>query len=81
MDLILTLAYLMVAVAAWKHIYVALYRHHRREFPSLTWETGDRVFAVVWGGGVALFWPLALLCYIAYRVVVSVEPLLERLEK
>lgn len=54
------IAYLLVAAFVWTRVYVWLFRRHRRDFPRLTWDNGDRMFGIAWGGLVALGWPLSL---------------------
>ena len=78
--------YLLVAFALWVVIYRLLYLHHQREFPMLEWENFDRFFGVVWGGVVALAWPLtvtiAILAAIVWYVVIPVaKPFFDFLEK
>lgn len=57
--LVLT-AYCAVAFWVWTRTYRALVRQHRDMFPSLEWDDGDRAFGILWGGGVALAWPISV---------------------
>lgn len=77
--------YLLMAFKVWQRVYSFLYRQHRRDFPMLKWNNGDRMFGLFWGGLVSIFWPVLLTVisfwYLFINYGQGIFKPLERLEK
>lgn len=51
--------YLAGVIPAWVLVARGLHKHHRRQWPSLSWGRGDDLFAFFWGFAISLIaWPL-----------------------
>jgi len=55
-----TLAYLAITAVVWARIYRWLYNDFHGRYRHITWGDGDRMFGIVWGGFVALYWPVSV---------------------
>lgn len=82
MEFLVIIAYLVVAFFVWTKIYSWLYKYHLENFSILEWDGEDRLFGILWGGMVALFWPLSVpvfgVAWLARRIPLG---FLERFEK
>lgn len=57
-------AYLTIAFVWWFCVYAIVYYHKQVKFPYQDWSGGDRVFCVLWGGFVAILWPISIPIFI-----------------
>lgn len=64
--------YVIGYLVTWRLMFRALYNQHKREWPSLTWDSNDTFFAVMISTIVCLAWPLVLAFLILSKVLSSI---------